>query len=65
MIVGKVVRSIFLFDDEISHQSESVAISPLLQSPLILIKLTKLREFVFERITYSDFVWKIITRLMT
>ena len=28
----KVVRSIFLFDDEMSHQSESVVTSPLLQS---------------------------------
>ena len=46
----------FLFDDEMSHQSESVAISPLLQSPLNLIKLTKSREFVFERITYSFIV---------
>ena len=43
----KVVRSNFLFDDEMSHQSESVVSSPLLQSLLNLIKLTKLREFVF------------------
>ena len=28
----KVVRSNFLFDDEMSHQSESVVTSPLLQS---------------------------------
>jgi len=28
----KVVRSYFLFDDEMSHQSESVVSSPLLQS---------------------------------